>query len=715
MKRHRLLASSAALVLAAAAHPAMAEDQKPADTQAGVPEIVVTADKVEKPIQKTSMSVTVVNGAEIQREGRSKLDDVLANTPGAVVQGAARGFLVSIRGLGLNLPPQNGAGAVSNNYDGAYSSRAESASAGFYDLDRIEVLRGPQSTLYGRNAVGGVLNVISRDPELGKLGGYVQGEVGDYSNVRGEGAINLPLGDQVALRVAAAGVSRDGYISNGRDDNKASAFRAKLLFAPTDGVSLLLGFEHTTLGGKGPGTVPIASFLAESRVTTDPSAGFQHSTNNKVWAVLKADVGPGQLFIEPSYQNTKGIVVGSFGGNFANNYDPLYTKQFAVEVRYGSKPGSPVQWNVGFYHYNNRGAMLTIAGSCFDGVNLYQPAAGFSNNDPSPGPPGRCVAAAYAVHYGPDIRTLSSDAGFGQVTVPVARGLRIIAGGRVTAEKFGGSTDRNDNTTTLASNIWVFPSAKDTHFDYRAGFEFDAAAHSMLYGTVASGYRQGGYGFATSAGVPYNPEKMKSFELGLKNRLFDGKMLFNIDAFYYDYSAYQLVLAAPCSQGFCVDIKTPPAREWGVEAEAALALTAHDKFTASMVYLDSKIQGTSSYAGMPFPNTPHWQFKAGYSHSFDLGGLGTLTPRADFRALSSQLVFAREQPAFLPPGALEESTQKSYATGDLFLGWTSANDRISVTAYVKNVNDKFVKQSDFFGYVQLQAPRTYGVTAGVKF
>lgn len=725
---HRLLASAALGALCAIAAPALAETAEP-QTGGKDADIVVTAQKRETKLQDTPIAVSVVSGEQIAAEARTKLDDALVNAPGVNVQGVSRGFMVSIRGLGLNLPPQNGAGAVATNFDGTYNSRGEAASTGFYDLERIETLSGPQSTIYGRNAVGGVVNVISRNPELGVLGGYVQGEVGNYSNFRGEGALNLPLADSVALRVAAAGVTRDGYLSNGRDDNKASSLRAKLLVDPGAGLSLLLGYEQTTLGGKGPGAIPDSSFVAGTHYTTDPSDGYQHHVARKYWAEVKADIGPGELVLQPSYQTLKGIVQGSFGGNFAYNYDPLYTNQFAFEARYGSKAEAKVQWDVGYYHYHNNGTgPLPISGACYAysatpvaGANqVYIPAPGFSNAPA--GPPGTpCVTTAYATDFGVDARSTNVDSVFGQATLPLGERARLTLGGRESWVTTGGSSDLNSNNTNGATgtplttpNVVQLATVKTSYFDYKATLEADLSENTLVYATVASGHREGGYSFqsATAAPSPYAPESMVDYEVGIKNTLLDGALLLNADVFYYDYKSYQLVYFNPAAGIFSPQFNTYPGREIGAEAYAAFALTAADKFTASLVYLDSELKGTSAYAGAPFTNSPKWAFKAGYAHEFELGDAGTLTARGDFRALSQQLVY----PTFAADITPSASTvMPGYATGDLFLSWASANRRYSLTGYVKNVNDKLIKSSEFFGYGQVQAPRTYGVTASVKF
>lgn len=685
-------------------------DTTPETDDPRIPDIIVTADRFAKSVQKTPLAVSVVTGDQITKEGRTKIDDVLKNEPAVIVQGAAKGFLVSIRGLGLSLPPQLGQGAVATNYDGAFSSRAENASAGFYDLDRVEVLRGPQSTLYGRNAVGGVVNIVSRDPRLDGIEGYASGEVGNYDLFHGEGAINVPLGTTVALRVAGAGITRDGYMSNGHDDNKAYAGRAKLLFQPRDAIKLVLGAEYTHLGGKGPGAVPIASVVAGDRDTTDVSFGYQDVDYYKFWGTLNAEIGPGVLFVEPSYQHTRGRTLGAFGGNFANAADPKRTRQKSLEIRYSSLAGSAVEWNVGYYHYDNHNVQQTISGACEDTAgNFVVPPPGFNSappGPPGPAPAGACLPADQAVptSYNPEFRNSFTDGIFGQVTIPLAERFRVIAGARYTWERLTGF-----GLADADAQQFKLPTQKDGHFDYRAGLEFDLASSSLLYATVASGYRQGGFAFG---GTPYAPEEMRSYELGLKNRIADGRVLLNGTVFYYDYDSFQLVVAdfsGPLPRLF---VPTMPAREFGAELETAISIGTGGRLNASLTYLDSRLAGVDGfYIGLPFPTSPKWQFKAGYQHAIDLGGRGTITPRADFRTLSRQLVFPEQtaQPDSSP------SVQRAYATGDLSIIYSAPGDRFSVTAYLKNVNDKIIKQSHFFGYAQLAAPRTYGLVGTFKF
>lgn len=687
-----------------------------AKTTNAIEEVIVTADKTEKSIQDTSIAVSVVTGDFIAENGMTKIDDILKNEASVTVQGAARGFLVSIRGLGLSLPPQMGQGAVSTNYDGAFSSRAESASSGFFDLDRVEVLRGPQSTLYGRNSVGGVVNIISKDPTFDSVNGYVTAEAGSYSLKHLEGALNTPINDKMALRVAVSNVDRDGFISNGHDDNVAHAERVKFLYQPNETTRLLLGFEGGHLRGKGPGAVPVASIDAGTRDTTDVGFGYQETDTLKYWANFSTDIGPGTLKVLPSYLVTEGVTLGAFGGNFNWAADPKKTTQKQLEVNYSAPMESGGEWNLGFYHYNSENQMQTIAGICQDVAGNYViPNIGY--NSVPPGPPGpaaegACLSVSDAVlaSYEVEIRTSKTDGVFGQMTLPLSDTVNLIVGGRYSWEEIGGANDDNANF------VGDLPTLKDEHFDFRLGLEARVLKDSMIYATAATGYRQGGFGFSQVfpeyAAQPYEPEEMTNYEIGMKNSFMDGALLLNATAFYYDYDSFQLVIADFSSFPPAFSVPTMPATQAGLELEWIMAVGDTGKFNGSYVYSDSELEGKGGfYVGLPFPNAPETQLKLGYEFSLETTSM-TITPRVDWRYASSSLVF----PEPFPVTAGHPSLQDSYTMTDASVRFGfKNNEQFSVLAYVKNAGDEMVKQSHFFGYAQLQAPRTYGVTATYNF
>ena len=262
-------------------------------------------------------SSDLVGGTEIAQQGLSSGSEILKNVSNVEVQGAARGNVIAIRGIGSDLPPGMGESAVSTNYDGVYNFRAEMSTLGFFDLERVEVLRGPQGTLYGRNAAAGAVNYVTRDPVLGKREGNASLEVGSHSLMRGELGFNLPVSDTVALRLSGAAISRDGYLSDGFNDAQAQGARAKLLFKPDSDLRLLLGAEKIHLGGKGPGFIPQANWDdPDTRLTASVNAttpglekvGYQDYDATKLWAQLDWNLGFANLTVLPAWQDASGIV-----------------------------------------------------------------------------------------------------------------------------------------------------------------------------------------------------------------------------------------------------------------------------------------------------------------------------------------------------------------------------------------------------------------------
>lgn len=665
--------------LAAPARAAEADAGSGKSDKASLSEIIVTAQKTVSTLQKTPIAISVVNGDAVSRLAQSTAEDVLKNVAGVEVQGAARGQVIAIRGLGTDTPPGVGESSVSTNFDGVYSIRAEANTLGFYDLERVEVLRGPQSTLYGRNATGGVVNMISANPQLGKTSLAVSAGLGNYGLLRGEAAINLPVGETLALRVSGTGITRDGYLNNGHSDQKGAGVRAKLLWKPSEDLSVLTGFEGAWLKGHGGGGVEVANFAAGKYYTTaDSGIGGQDYFGYKIWSQIDWKVGPGIVTFIPAYQKGSGQNNGVFGGRGTYGRDPANIEQNSGELRYASAPGSSVQWIAGLYHYDYSQYTYSLDNA------TYGSTAGFSYN--------RGI----------------SNAVFGQVTVPVADGLRLIGGLRETWDQ------RRAKGTDAVGNI-VGGALSNSFFDYRAGLEYDVGAHSLAYFTASSAFRPGGV--SPFDGKTFLPERLHAYEAGIKNRFFDNRLQFNLGGFYYDYSNYQVVDFFIGATGPNLVFYNVDARNYGLELDTQAAITPADTLNASITWLSSRIEGdlilhpadpftAVNFRGQRLPHAPEWTIKGGYQHLFDMGNNGTITARGDLRYVSKQMV---------APNNTAGAIQDAYATLDASLAWKSANERFGVTAFIKNITDKAVKTGYFVGYVTVGAPQTYGVTVSVKF
>jgi iron complex outermembrane recepter protein len=306
-----LLSSLSVIALAAAtATAATAQESSPAQSQSGgrtpaqsaevigLEEVVVTASRREETVQRAALSVQALSAATLERANVTKPEDLNAIAPGLAIASAGNSPQAYIRGVGNFASNGLAEGAVAFNLDGVYISRPPSVRGMFYDLERIEVLKGPQGTLYGRNASGGAINVISRRPKLGETSGYMELQAGNYDLARGTAAVNVPLGDTVAIRAATQIMRRDGYLSDGTSDEKGDSARLQLLWEPTDAVSLLVSSNYQRAFGKGSGVILSPQLAGDKyRAASDPA----------VSRIIQAQPGIGGLLVFPKddpYRNS---------------------------------------------------------------------------------------------------------------------------------------------------------------------------------------------------------------------------------------------------------------------------------------------------------------------------------------------------------------------------------------------------------------------------
>ena len=694
VRRKTLIATAAAALLAgsssiahaqAAAAPAASE----ADSKTGLQTVTVTAERRSANLQKTAISMEVVGGNDIAEQGLATGADILKNVSNLEVQGAARGNILAIRGIGSDMPPGMGESSVSTNYDGVYNFRAEEAALGFFDLDRVEVLRGPQGTLYGRNATAGAVNYITRNPLLGKGGGSFAFEIGNYGLLRTEAGVNLPVSDTLALRASAAAINRNGFLTDGFDDAKAQGARLKALFKPNADLGLLVGLEKIHEGGKGVGMIPDANWdNSATRLTaetnpTDPGSelvGYQKYDASKLWAQLDANLGVGTLTVIPAYQKATGEVYRKWDASHRGaenwSYDPNPATQKSLEARLASNAGSAVQWVGGVYVYDMRNVL-----DCFLNCQTSE-----------------------------TVDTTNSKALFGQASYALRPETRIVGGLRHTSDK---KTNLNrPDGETWSSNDW------------KLSLEQDLGASALGYATLATAYRPGGFNTFNTANPRFDAEHLRSFELGLKSRLLDNTLQLNAAAFQMNYKNYQAIdnylnpaVTDPTDPNFFLSnvMNVPHQTIRGLEADAQALLPGGGRLHASFTYLDAKLgdlvlhdfatAAAFSMQGQPLPHAPKTSIKLGAEQPVEVGA-GAITLRADLRHVAQQYVSISESAATLQP---------SYTQLDLSAQYRPDSDKWGVNFYVKNATNYVPKTAEFFGYMTVGAPRTWGVVLTSNF
>jgi iron complex outermembrane receptor protein len=487
----------------------------------------------------------------------------------------------------------------------------------------------------------------------------------------------VPISDKWAARLAYANIDRKGFSTNGGNDAVASGFRAKALYKDGDNLSVLLGYEHNILGGKGNQGTKLADFSAGNYYYSAGSTDIrQDYTADKYYAEVTMRMGPGNLTFLPAYQYGEGYVCDDMMG-LDCNWDPKSSPQTSVDLRYSSLSDSAVQWATGLYYY------------------------GLKNHSTMTGPGG----------VKGDSRTKTDSFSiYGQATFPLAENLRGIAGLRSGNDK----KSYSNPLSTVTSD-----SAKYTSVDYKLGLEYDVAKDSMAYVTLASGHRPGGFNSLPGAtNHSFEAEKLSSLEIGSKNRFMGGKVQLNAAAYYYDYSNFQYTdfVITPGGPEFTIT-NVGKVRNMGLELEGKARVADNTVLTGSIAALRSTYASPSFVHADPFspavdlngkvmPHAPKLTMKVGIEQNFDFDNGSSLTAKVDARHTSDQFVA-------IFPG--EDQTQKAYAEVDASLLYRPASDAWSLNIYGRNLTNKVAKMALFGDEIFAGTPRMYGVSLTVKY
>lgn len=766
-----LLAGSAiaiALVPAAYAQDTLSAPNTPqeAGTNEGLADIVVTAQRREESLQRAAVAVTAVTGDALAQSGITETANLGKLVPSLVVQPTGGTTSFFLRGVGTNSQNSFSENAVAFNFNGVYVGRPTAPAGVFYDLERVEVVKGPQGTLYGRNATGGAINVLPKKPTLGSFGGEALFEYGNYDSKKGFLALNLPVGDTVALRVAGQIVDRDGYISDGYDDDRGEAVRASLLIEPSSLWSMTLVADYYRQHGKGAGAVllPESRYdvpALEDRVSvSDPRAqaairqlastivappfcggrggfitsgcvalpgtdGFLDNNFYGVSATVVGDLGFGTLTVVPAWRRSD-VKFRTYLPGFAGDVIDL-AEQSSLEVRLASNDDRRLRYVIGGFYFGEN-----------------QKAENFFRQ-----------GNISTTRFTPRLNT-ESVAAFGQLTFDLGDSLRIVAGGRYTRE------DRQQLTSTAAGGLPgpIEPplsapftgSLSFEKFTWKAGLEFDAGPASLIYANVATGFKSGGFFVAQPPNNTFAPETLTAYTVGAKNRFLDNKLQLNFEAFYWDYKDQQITFVGgvPTNNGLfaqgSITVNAGKSHIYGAELEARFAPSRRDLFNLNVQYLKGKYDSlvTANFSptgapvttgcqtlgsraanpgvnnarfydidcsGKPTVNSPEWAVNIGYERTFEL--TGDMDVVAGTRANI-------ESSRFMNSNYRVEEKQDGFVMADAFLTLRSRQGW-SLTGFINNITDEEVlaragtRPILDFPVGTLRPPRTYGVRVGVDF
>ena len=773
--KRQLRAITGGFVSVLALTPAIASAQTvpPGDAAGtGAPsgEIVVTAQKRSQGINDVPIAISAFTGVKLADSGVKSLETLSDVTPGLTVSNtAATGVpIYTIRGIGFSDYSTSASSTVGVYSDEIALPYAVMTRGVFFDVGQVEVLKGPQGDLYGRNSTAGQINVNSARP-TNTLAAGASAEVSNWGETSLEGFVSGPLAEGLKGRIAAKvdeGGAWQKSITRPGDklgDSNVVAVRGSLDWQASPALSLFASAHYIqdksdnqaptaydgTLIGQTTLRLPVITTTSAGSPASDFSTGNSRLTdwtddalkpkrdNKLVGFVVKAnlDLGAATLSSVTGYDHFERREANSWDGwvgNDSKNINSTRLNVFSQELRLASKDNGPLSWIVGAYYSHD---VMHEDYAYFMQQSFYALALGIQTLD---------------TRYD---QTTSSLAGFAHAEYKLGDGWRLIGGFRYTHEKrsWSGCTyDSGDGT--LSAFVGGAPGACGTYDDlvgtpgygtnavysdsisanramWRVGID-KKVGRSLYYATVSTGFKSGGFsGINTNLAsqlLPYQPETVTAYEIGTKLAVPEAGLHLNASAFWYDYKNKQETNFINTFVGALAQLtNVPRSRIRGVELDGVWQATPELSITASTTYLDAVITNwpnaglvnaanvavPTNLAGARLANAPHWQSNAAATYEAPLSATlrgfvtGDVAQRSTYSGEILELNLATAVP--------------SYALFGARAGVKSQDGKWQVSLWVRNLADRYYYTSAYFGnsiYVRMNGmPRTFGLSGRVNF
>ncbi len=703
---------------------AQAAPASPAAPKAGLQEIIVTAERRETTVQHTAATIEVVGSATLQQQrvvNLSDLNSVLNNTQIVPIGVATQ---VIIRGIGNDYIDPRADPSVATTINGLFYARPLPIGFGFLDVSRVEDLSGPQGTLYGRDAAGGVLNIITNQPTK-TFGGMVQATGGNLGENEFTGVLNLPVTSDLALRFAYDRDRRDGYLANYYDDVNSDTARISAKWTPTSKFTAYAEADYAHQGGHGfvPETYPCGSSTAFSTVAPagcdalNPKGGAAtltgHQSNYVASGLLHLDYDFGWATITSisgyvgTHERVDKLANGPLFTNSIDSDNNDYSEEIRIAGHDSAQHQGGLAWQIGTYLFTSTGdytQQVIVPGTVL--------------------PPAGTQAFSKIPQH--------SEAGYAQITYGLTDHLRITGGVRYTYDARGIDSEATNFRGTTDARA----STSGDKITYKGAIEYDVAPGKLVYATVSTGYAAGGVSggnptapvTANAAPSVFLPETITAYEIGSKNRFLDNRLQLNGDFYYYDFHNYQYLFPAFVQGGGGVSglqvENTGPVTAYGLELSAVFALTPVDRFSASLSW-DHATFGALNYAGFIPPvtgyevhqpsgselvNDPPWSALLGYEHTWRINEDSNFTFGVNSKLSDKYLLIVASN--------LPADYQKSYTMTDANVAYHWGSNKYAVRLWVKNIEDSAVNiygEGAGFNLYGIQPPRTYGVTVTANF
>lgn len=729
--------------------PAIAQTTQPNDSNLDEEEIIVTAQKRATNLQETAAAISVADGEDLREQQVTSIEGLAQTLPSVNFGQTTGNARIAIRGIGFDNTTVGNEGRVAYHVDGVYVARPAATLAGFYDIERVEVLRGPQGTLYGRNATGGAINVISRAP--GKtMNGYFDATYGNYDLKKLEGAFGGPASDILSARFSFQAIDRDGYgknLTNGRDvdDQSTIAVRGQLRFEPSNTFDLALSADYfhqddhaysfrylgrgslTDLGSTPPlpgqeltgiragGTVP-----TDLRDSTSDSGPENRRTFWGLAANARFDMGWAELFSVTGYRGSKFQVLSDLDVTSARLtvYDQFEdADQFSQELRLAGEY-SRGDWMIGGYYFDE---------SLFGGTRIPLDPVVLSRAPTLP--PLSFLRQGY---YGVGQLDTKAYALFGSARFELTDQFAVRLGVRYSDEtKKIDEVLKFDFATPFPPFVPQFPptppgvrrqlETSSSSFTPSATIEYKANDDLFFYATYARGFKSGGFNLGVIQ-PPFAPEKITDYEAGVRADWLNGRLRTNISAFYYDYTNLQVTKIA----GTVVTIENAAnAVVRGIEAEIVVRPISRLRLDAAISLLDSEYRnysttdparpalGVIEISGNDLSQAPSYTINVNASYTLPTD-VGDFTLRAEGRWVDR---------VYFTQFNLDHVSQPAYSLFNAFLSWQSGTSGLRATAFIRNIGNEDIVSAGFVGSSlvgspllgSFEPPRTYGLTLGWTF
>lgn len=696
-------------------------------------EITVTAERREQSLQEVPISVTAFSGDMVNEGGITSMEDVALQTPNFKMTAFNTSeSQLYLRGIGSTQDGPSSDPSVAVFIDDVYIGRPAGASTDLYDLERIEVLRGPQGTLYGRNAAGGAVNIFTKKPQQ-EFEAKTGLTVGSDSLVNLRAYINGPISDNTAAKITVNFRNRDGYAENvttGQDleDDNTRSIRAQLLFTPKDTVEVLLGVDYTDIDNSGnnrfltnfdvepvfpdaltdPQQDEIASFGNDER----KSSHDENQTSDKqllgLMGRVDAELDWATFTSITAYRETESswsqalvpLLADRNGGSGIYDVDDgaeQQAYQVSQEFRLAGATDN-LNWVTGLYFYREN---VSISERF---VTYWGPTTGlnvlFNEGD---------------VSFNMDAHT-ESFAAFGQVTWDVSDVVAVTLGARYNDDKKEQDTEAVSNEP-MAGLVWGIPlgpsgapysttgSESWDDVTLRASVDWDITDDHMVYFTYSEGFKSGAFNSHTPsvliAAAPLLPESATNYEIGTKTQWLDDRLRFNLTYFDLEYEDLQTWSL----QNFVLVADNAAADVSGVETEFAVVFTENFGISGSFATMDHEFTDGAN-KGNDLTRAPEttWSVSANYSMLFESGAALDMVASTSY---TDEFHFELTNDL--------RGLEDDVSVIDASVKFSSADERWDVMAWGKNLSDELYAvhhiSGSFGGATKIWAPpRTYGLS-----